>query len=44
MAGTRKRMCMSNEDILCELLQDNECGDISENAAVIVTECENFSK
>jgi hypothetical protein len=43
MAGNRKRMCISDEDILWELLKDNECSDISENAAVIVTECENFS-
>lgn len=44
MAGTRKRMWTNDEDILCEPLQDNEYSDISENAVLIVTDSENFSK
>jgi hypothetical protein len=31
MAGASKKMCVSNEEVLYELLQENGCSDISES-------------
>jgi hypothetical protein len=31
MAGPSKKMHMSDEEVLCELLQENKCSDISES-------------